>query len=80
MARARRALRSGCPRECTSPDAAPACGSYPDASGAADDAYGFVKAIGKFKATQRTNGISTSDLILRLVKVRPPAASPAALR
>jgi choline-phosphate cytidylyltransferase len=44
---------------------------YPDASGSgADDAYGFVKAIGKFKATQRTDGISTSDLILRLVKVR----------
>ncbi len=27
-----------------------------------------MKAIGKFKATQRTEGISTSDLILRLVK------------
>jgi choline-phosphate cytidylyltransferase len=27
-----------------------------------------VKALGKFKATQRTDGISTSDLILRLVK------------
>jgi hypothetical protein len=46
---------------------APPC-SYPDVSGTADDAYGFVKAIGKFKATQRTDGISTSDLILRLVK------------
>ena len=46
----------------------PAPFSYPDTSGAADDAYGFVKSIGKFKATQRTDGISTSDLILRLVK------------
>lgn len=45
---------------------------YPDASGAADDAYGFVKSIGKFRATKRTEGISTSDLILRLVKVRAP--------
>ena len=47
--------------------------SYPDTSGAADDAYGFVKSIGKFKATQRTDGISTSDLILRLVKARARA-------
>lgn len=41
---------------------------YPDVTGSADDAYGFVKRIGKFRATQRTNGISTSDLILRLIK------------
>ena len=42
--------------------------SYPDASGTAEDAYGWVKSIGKFAATQRTEGISTSDLILRLIK------------
>ncbi len=41
---------------------------YPDVTGSADDAYGFVKRIGKFRATQRTDGISTSDLILRLIK------------
>lgn len=30
--------------------------------------YGFVKAQGKFIATRRTDGISTSDLITRIVK------------
>lgn len=40
---------------------------YADASGAADDVYGFVKAAGRFKATARTEGISTSDIILRRV-------------
>lgn len=41
---------------------------YADASGQADDVYGFVKAIGRFKETQRTEGVSTSDLILRIIK------------
>lgn len=41
---------------------------YPDATGAADDVYGFVKERGMFVATQRTEGISTSDLINRIVK------------
>lgn len=43
---------------------------YPDTSGSGEDgdAYSWVKKIGKFRATKRTNGISTSDLILRLVK------------
>lgn len=27
-----------------------------------------VKAIGKFKETKRTDGISTSDIIMRIVK------------
>ncbi|KIY99165.1 hypothetical protein MNEG_8795 [Monoraphidium neglectum] len=41
---------------------------YADASGQADDVYGPVKAMGKFKATQRTDGVSTSDLILRILR------------
>ncbi|XP_027119062.1 choline-phosphate cytidylyltransferase 1-like [Coffea eugenioides] len=41
---------------------------YADASGAANDVYEFVKAAGKFKETKRTEGISTSDLIMRIVK------------
>lgn len=41
---------------------------YADTSGQTDDVYGFVKKLGKFKATQRTSGISTSDLILRILK------------
>lgn len=35
---------------------------------AADDVYGFVKKLGKFKETKRTEGVSTSDLILRIIK------------
>lgn len=32
------------------------------------DVYAFVKAQGKFLPTQRTDGISTSDLITRIVR------------
>ncbi|XP_043693962.1 choline-phosphate cytidylyltransferase 2-like isoform X1 [Telopea speciosissima] len=41
---------------------------YADASGAGKDVYEFVKAVGKFKETKRTEGISTSDLIMRILK------------
>ncbi|KAE8732762.1 Choline-phosphate cytidylyltransferase 1 [Hibiscus syriacus] len=41
---------------------------YADASGAANDVYEFVKAAGKFKETKRTDGISTSDIIMRIIK------------
>lgn len=41
---------------------------YADASGAGKDVYEFVKAIGKFKETKRTDGISTSDIIMRILK------------
>ncbi|KAG9439004.1 hypothetical protein H6P81_019169 [Aristolochia fimbriata] len=41
---------------------------YADASGAGKDVYEFVKSIGKFKETQRTEGISTSDVIMRILK------------
>ncbi|KAK1280680.1 hypothetical protein QJS04_geneDACA014895 [Acorus gramineus] len=41
---------------------------YADASGAGKDVYEFVKSIGKFKETKRTDGISTSDLIMRMLK------------
>ncbi|KAJ6811386.1 choline-phosphate cytidylyltransferase 2-like [Iris pallida] len=41
---------------------------YADASGAGNDVYEFVKAIGKFKETKRTDGISTSDIIMRILK------------
>ena len=40
----------------------------PYQSAGADDIYKEVKAMGKFVATQRTEGISTSDLIARVVK------------
>lgn len=40
----------------------------PYQSAGADDIYKGVKAMGKFVATQRTEGISTSDLIARVVK------------
>ncbi|XP_041024804.1 choline-phosphate cytidylyltransferase 2-like isoform X3 [Juglans microcarpa x Juglans regia] len=42
--------------------------SYADASGAGKDVYEFVKSIGKFKETKRTDGISTSDIIMRILK------------
>ncbi|MQL86601.1 hypothetical protein Taro_019137 [Colocasia esculenta] len=41
---------------------------YADASGVGKDVYEFVKAAGKFKETKRTEGISTSDLIMRILK------------
>ncbi|RLM78614.1 choline-phosphate cytidylyltransferase 1 [Panicum miliaceum] len=41
---------------------------YADASGAGKDVYEHVKKLGKFKETQRTDGISTSDIIMRIVK------------
>ncbi|KAJ3681655.1 hypothetical protein LUZ60_014228 [Juncus effusus] len=41
---------------------------YADASGAANDVYDFVKKIGRFKETKRTDGVSTSDLIMRILK------------
>ena len=37
-------------------------------SGASDDVYAPIKKAGKFLATQRTEGISTSDIILRIIK------------
>ncbi|BFG28476.1 hypothetical protein CerSpe_147500 [Prunus speciosa] len=42
--------------------------SYADASGSGKDVYDFVKSVGKFKETKRTDGISTSDIIMRIVK------------
>ncbi|XP_021713827.1 choline-phosphate cytidylyltransferase 2-like [Chenopodium quinoa] len=41
---------------------------YADTSGSCNDVYEFVKLAGKFKETQRTDGISTSDIIMRIVK------------
>ncbi|KAL6135019.1 hypothetical protein ACLB2K_067247 [Fragaria x ananassa] len=41
---------------------------YADASGAGKDVYEFVKRVGRFKETKRTEGISTSDIIMRIVK------------
>lgn len=32
------------------------------------DAYAFIKSIGKYKELQRTDGISTTDLITRVLK------------
>ena len=33
-----------------------------------DDVYKFVKEAGRFAATQRTPGVSTSDIITRIVR------------
>ncbi|XP_057850155.1 choline-phosphate cytidylyltransferase 2 isoform X2 [Cryptomeria japonica] len=41
---------------------------YADASGSGKDVYAYVKSIGKFKETKRTEGISTSDIIMRILK------------
>ncbi|KAG2514575.1 hypothetical protein JM18_008215 [Phytophthora kernoviae] len=42
---------------------------YSDTSGEASegDVYARIKAMGKFHETQRTDGISTSDLIIRII-------------
>ena len=40
----------------------------PYTSAGSGDIYQEIKAAGKFKATQRTEGISTSDIILRIIK------------
>ena len=40
----------------------------PYTSAGHDDIYKDIKAAGKFVATQRTEGISTSDIIARLVR------------
>ena len=39
----------------------------PYASEGVEDGYGHLKKAGKFKATQRTEGISTSDIIYRIM-------------
>jgi len=41
---------------------------YSDASGQAADVYEFVKKAGKFRAIKRTDGISTSEIILRIIR------------
>jgi choline-phosphate cytidylyltransferase len=46
---------------------------YADASGAAGgdgDCYGELKAAGRFLATQRTPGVSTTDLVARVLRRR----------
>jgi len=40
----------------------------PYASADSDDVYAFVKKQGKFLATDRTEGISTSDIITRIIR------------
>ena len=41
---------------------------YSMGGGGGKDIYYEVKAAGMFRATQRTEGISTSDIILRIIK------------
>mmetsp|Transcript_13066 Transcript_13066/g.15764 ORF Transcript_13066/g.15764 Transcript_13066/m.15764 type:complete len:351 (+) Transcript_13066:188-1240(+) len=41
---------------------------YADASGQAGDCYTWLKRSGRFQATQRTEGVSTSDIIVRIIK------------
>ena len=33
-----------------------------------DDAYGICKKLGKFKATKRTTGVSTTDVIGKILR------------
>jgi choline-phosphate cytidylyltransferase len=40
----------------------------PYTSAGQEDIYYEVKRLGMFRATQRTEGISTSDIILRIIK------------
>ena len=40
----------------------------PYGSGGQDDIYAEIKKAGKFRATQRTEGVSTSDIILRIIQ------------
>ncbi|XP_065574758.1 choline-phosphate cytidylyltransferase A-like [Artemia franciscana] len=40
----------------------------PYTTGSGHDVYGHIKAMGMFIATERTDGVSTSDLIARVVK------------
>ena len=40
----------------------------PYAGAGSTDIYDEVKKLGMFKTTQRTEGISTSDIILRIIK------------
>jgi len=40
----------------------------PYQSGDVDDVYAFVKKEGRFIPTRRTEGVSTSDLITRIVR------------
>lgn len=40
----------------------------PYTTGSANDVYAFVKEKGMFVATQRTEGVSTSDIVCRIVK------------
>lgn len=41
---------------------------YADSSGAAIDVHEFVNSIERFKVTKQTDGISTSDIITRILK------------
>jgi cytidyltransferase-like protein len=42
--------------------------AIPYTSAGCEDVYSYVKSQGKFLATQRTNGISTTDLIVQIVR------------
>eukprot|EP00002_Diphylleia_rotans_P036639 TRINITY_DN8097_c0_g1_i1.p1 TRINITY_DN8097_c0_g1~~TRINITY_DN8097_c0_g1_i1.p1 ORF type:complete len:305 (-),score=78.57 TRINITY_DN8097_c0_g1_i1:148-1062(-) len=41
---------------------------YPSADGSCADIYGWLKEGGKFMPTRRTDGISTTDLVIRIVR------------